>query len=68
MADKRVNVSLNEQLYDTLEQLAERKNKSMATVLRDALALEQYVQDAKDRGARVQFVDRDGATRELVVR
>lgn len=64
---RRVNVNFSESVYRALEELATRKNKSMAEVLRDAVALEKWVQDARDEGARI-LVERNGKTRELVLR
>jgi hypothetical protein len=67
MADHRLNVTFSESAYRTLEDLARRKGTSMAEVLRDAVALEKWVQDAKEEGGRV-LIERDGNARELVVR
>ncbi len=39
----------------------------MAEVLRDAVQLEKWVEDARSEGARI-LIERDGNIRELVLR
>lgn len=63
----RVNVNFSESAYQTLENLAERKGKSMSEVLRDAIALEKWFQDTNDDGGRV-VVEQDGRAREVIPR
>ena len=64
---RRVNVNFSENVYQMLEALAEKKGKTMSEILRDAIALEKWVQDETDAGGRL-LVDRGGQVRELVVR
>jgi predicted DNA-binding protein len=64
MAVHRVNVNFAESTYAALEDLAKRKGKTKAEVLRDAIALEKWFQDTREQGAKI-LVERDGKTREL---
>jgi predicted transcriptional regulator len=64
---KRININLSDQAYEALEKLAEDKGKTMSETLRDALALEKWVQDAQRRGERL-LVEKHGKTREIVTR
>jgi hypothetical protein len=63
----RVNVNFSESAYETLEELAKRKGKSMSEILRDAIALEKWFDDTYREGGRF-LVDRDGETREVIPR
>ena len=64
---RRVNVNFAESTYGILEELARKRGKSMAEVLRDAIALEKWIEDARDEGARL-LIRHDGETRELILR
>lgn len=63
----RVNVNFSESAYRTLEALAERKDKTMSEVLRDAIALEKWFQDTNDQGGKV-VVEEGGRAREVIPR
>jgi metal-responsive CopG/Arc/MetJ family transcriptional regulator len=63
----RVNVNFSESAYQALEDLAERKGKSMSEVLRDAIALEKWFQDTNEEGGKV-VVEKDGRAREVIPR
>jgi hypothetical protein len=67
MGDYRLSVTFSESAYRTLEELARRKGTSLADVLRDALALEKWIQDEREAGGRV-LIEREGTARELLVR
>jgi len=65
---RRVNVNFSEEAYDALENLAKERGTTMAEVLRDAISLEQWVDEVrKDRDARL-LVERGGERRELLLR
>jgi hypothetical protein len=64
---RRLNVQFSESVYRALEELAQRKGTSMAEVLRDAVQLEKWVEDARAEGGRI-LIERDGNIRELVLR
>jgi len=61
----RINVNFSPNAYAILEDLANDKGTSMSEVLRDALAMEKYVEDTRREGGRI-LVERDGSIRELV--
>ncbi len=61
----RINVNFSRSAYETLEQLAAAKGKSMSEVLRDAIQLEKWLTDAQAEGWHVLF-EKDGKVRELV--
>ena len=63
----RVNVNFSESAYRTLEDLSDRKGKSMSEVLRDAIALEKWFQDTNESGGKV-VVEQDGRAREVIPR
>lgn len=64
---RRVNVNFSEVVYRMLDELAKRKGTTMAEVLRDAIALEKWVEDERAQGGRI-LVERNGEVRELVLR
>ncbi len=63
----RINVTLTGAAFEMLEELSARTGKSMSEVIRDALVLERWAQDAIRDGASVLVV-KDGETREMVLR
>ena len=63
----RVNVNFSEDAYRKLTELAQRKGRSVSDVLRDAIALEQWFDEAKQSGSRV-LVEREGKVREVIPR
>jgi Arc/MetJ-type ribon-helix-helix transcriptional regulator len=68
-AVRRVNVNFSEPVYRMLEQLAKRRGTSMAEVLRDAIALEAWVEKERERGSRIMAQrDGDDLPTELVFR
>lgn len=66
--DRRLSVTFADSTYRVLEDLAERKRKSMAEVLRDALALENYAQRAVEEGSQLLIRQKDGQVQELLLR
>ena len=62
---RRINVNFSTSAYETLEQLAAAKGKSMSEVLRDAIQLEKWLTDAQAEGWNILF-EKDGRVRELV--
>jgi predicted DNA-binding protein len=69
MADnpRRVNVNFSETAYRDLSSLADRQSKTKADVLRDAIALEKWFDEARREGARI-LVERNGEIREIIPR
>ncbi len=64
---KRVNVSFSDEVYQELARIAKERGVTLSDVLRDAVSLEKYVDDTTREGGRL-LVERDGETRELLVR
>ena len=65
---RRVNVNFSEEAYEALESLAHERGTTMAEVLRDAISLEQWVDEVrKDSDARL-LIERNGDRRELLLR
>ena len=64
----KLNVSFSPSAYATLEKLADEKGKTMADVLRDAIALEKWFVDATKDGSKVLVEHRDGKIREVIPR
>ncbi len=67
----RFSVSFSDDAYATLEEIALREGKSKVEVLRDALALEKWFQDAKQSGGRVLIERQNGSgteVREVIAR
>ncbi|MDQ4001388.1 MAG: ribbon-helix-helix protein, CopG family [Actinomycetota bacterium] len=66
-ATRTVSIDFSEEAYEALERLAEEKGVSMAEVLRDAISLEQWIEQLrKDKDARL-LIEREGERRELVL-
>jgi hypothetical protein len=64
----RFNVNFSDAAYRDLNTLAERKGKTMSEVLRDAIALERWFDDARSSGSKVLVEQPDGRIREVVPR
>ncbi len=62
---RRVHVNFTGEAYETLEQLAASRGKTISDVLRDAVTLERWLEENRRAGARI-LIERDGKTRELV--
>lgn len=64
---KRVKVTFSGTAYETLANLADQTDRSIADVLRDAIALEEWVAQIKKDGHRL-LIHRQESVREVVVR
>ena len=64
---RRFTVSFSEEVYQKLTDMAEKSGKSMAEVLRDAIILEDWIQDYRGQGYRV-LLEKDNKIRELMLR
>ncbi len=63
----RISFEFSEEAYEALKSLADEKGISMAEVLRDAISLEQWIEELrKDKDARL-LIERDGKRHELVL-
>lgn len=63
----KITAALAESTYRTLEELARQRGTSMANVLRDAIELEKFIDEARRDKGRL-LIDRNGQIRELVFR
>jgi hypothetical protein len=63
----RVNVNFSQGAYNDLEQIAHSRGKTKAEVLRDAIALERWFDEARREGNRI-LIERDGNVREVIPR
>jgi predicted DNA-binding protein len=65
---KRLSVTFSDPTYEALERLSRETGKSMAEVLRDAVALEERAhQTVRKNNGRV-LLEENGQFRELLVR
>ena len=64
---KRFTVTFSDEVYGTLTEMAEASGKSMAVVLRDAIILEKWIQDARKQGYRI-LLEKDSKVREIMLR
>lgn len=63
----RVNVNFSEGAFSDLETIAQNRGKTKAEVLRDAIALERWFDEARREGNRI-LIERDGDVREIIPR
>lgn len=63
----RVNVNFSEGTYGDLEEIARSRGKTKAEILRDAIALERWFDEARREGNRI-LIERDGDVREIIPR
>lgn len=64
-AQHRFSVNISGSAYEALEEIARRKGKTKAEVLRDALGLLQWFENTNKEGARI-LVERGGQFREII--
>lgn len=62
----KIILNLTQELYDDLEQLANRKSTDIITILQDAISLELWVQDQIKDGNRI-LVGKNKKLREMVL-
>lgn len=62
---RRINVNFSQSAYETLEQLAKQKDKSMSDILRESIQLEKWLSDCEAQGWHV-LLEKNGRVRELV--
>ncbi len=66
-AARTVSIDFSEEAYEALERLAKEKGVSIAEVLRDAISLEQWIEQVRrDKNARL-LIERGGERHELVL-
>ena len=62
----RTSVTFDDSAYKVLQDLAARRGTTIAEVLRDAIALERWVDETKRDGGTL-LVERDGKAREVEI-
>lgn len=62
---KRFTFSVNDELEEELETLADHFNSSQADVIRRALALLDYYESVEEEGGKLIVEEEDGSRREI---
>ncbi len=63
----RLNVTMSEELYKTLDAISEQDQQTKSEILRKALYLFEVAREGKNEGKRLTLVDEDGKeTTEIV--
>jgi hypothetical protein len=55
----RLNVNINDETAEALRQLAKEENTTVTEVVRRAVSVYKFFEDAKDSGQAIQLVDND---------
>jgi hypothetical protein len=63
----KTSLTLTKEEYETLKELAEALNMSVAEVLRTAISEEAFLVDVVDEDGRVLLEDKDKSLKELVI-
>ena len=65
----KTSMNLPQDSLETLRELAEGANTSMAEIVRRAVATEKFLKDASANGSKILIKDKDSDTmRELLIR
>lgn len=65
---RRVNVNLPAMIYEALESLAKRRGTTMAEVLKNAVALEAFLERELEQGNHLGVKNQKGEFREIIFR
>jgi len=65
---RRINAQVSDQWYRALDELATKRGVSKADILRDAVALEKWFDEAQTSGGKVLLQDKEGTVREVIPR
>lgn len=63
----KTSMNLSEQSIDTVRDLASKTGRSMAEVVRRAVATEKFLRDTIGDGSKILIKDKDNSLRELVL-
>jgi hypothetical protein len=63
----RIGLNLSQDQLDSVKKVAEDRGVTMTDVIRNALALDQYLQNAVADGKVITLEDRDGKNRRELV-
>ncbi len=64
----KTSVNLSAETVKALEQLSKARGKSMAQIIREAIATEKFLHDTVAAGKKVLIEDTDKSLRELLIR
>lgn len=64
-ADQRLNVRFTPEAYTQLQEMARRRGKSVSETVRDALGLDQWIEDQLASGYSLQLKRGDGAVKTV---
>jgi len=62
----RLNVIFADSTYAVLEELASKKGKSKAEILRDVISLSKYLEDIRTEGGKILVETKSGSIREII--
>jgi hypothetical protein len=62
----RINVNFSEDAYEDLTEIAEKRQKKVSEVVREAIAFEKWYQDTVDSGDHVLVERKNGRYQEVV--
>lgn len=65
--EKRMTLSLSEETYETLVKLANKGNTSVVGIIREGIALRQFVQEKIEQGKEIAVVTQDDEIEEKLV-
>jgi metal-responsive CopG/Arc/MetJ family transcriptional regulator len=63
---RRVNVNFSKDAYEELEEIADKRNKNVSDVVREAIAFEKWYQDTVDSGGHVLVERKNGRLQEVL--
>jgi hypothetical protein len=63
----KTTISLPEDAVAVLRQLAQTRNVSFAEVVRRALTMDKYLNDARNDGCRILIEDSDKLIKEIII-
>ncbi|HET9016958.1 MAG TPA: ribbon-helix-helix protein, CopG family [Thermomicrobiaceae bacterium] len=64
----KLSVNVPDEAIEILKDIAARRHTTMTEVVRDAIAMEKFLDDETRKGNKVLIEDRDHRVRELVLR
>jgi hypothetical protein len=68
MSTVKVSVNLPEESVKALKEIAKRDGVTMTEALRRSISLQQFVEDAQNKGGNILIEDRNNTVQRLVIR
>jgi predicted transcriptional regulator len=62
----KMTVNLSNDVFQTLKILAEKRHTTVTHILRRAIAIEKYIDQAQDEECKILIEDKKGHLRQLV--